>query len=514
MLGFISDDNLIKYYSNSYAVLFVPYDEDYGLITIEAMMCEKPVLTFSDSGGVLEFVENNVTGLVCKPSVKMLTKNINYLSNNPELCKKMGKEAKKRVSTITWKNTIESLINASDEKGTKSKEKITVVSTYGIYPPRGGGQNRIFYLYKELTKTMIVDVVCLVHESEKYRKTEIAPNFFEIRVPKTEEHAKKEWEIEAQAGKAITDIAMLYLYNETPLFKEKILESFKHSNFLIATHPYTYELCQSITENNLIYDSHNVEFKLKQQILKNTKYNNRLLKKLFEVEKKACLEAKFTTVCSYEDALTYEDIYGYNKSNTVVIPNGVDLNSVPYISEKKRKNLKDSLDLSNEKIILFIGSWHQPNIDAVKKIFNMALKLPHYSFIILGGVGGYFTSQDIPKNIGFTGVTSDEEKEMYLSIAYIAINPMLTGSGTNLKMLDYMANGIPVVSTKVGSRGLNIPSGYIVECNIDKFTEYMLSINEYVNIEKSRSYVENNFSWKIIGKKLSSQLMKSSCAVG
>ena len=63
---------------------------------------------------------------------------------------------------------------------------------------------------------------------------------------------------------------------------------------------------------------------------------------------------------------------------------------------------------------------------------------------------------------------------------------MLSGSGTNLKMLDYMANVIHVVSTtEVGEKGLNIPKGYIVECEIDDFTESILRIADNVDIEKT-----------------------------
>ncbi len=151
-----------------------------------------------------------------------------------------------------------------------------------------------------------------------------------------------------------------------------------------------------------------------------------------------------------------------------------------------------------------MGSWHQPNIDAVEEIFKMAMKLPHYHFIVIGGAGSYFLHHEIPtpENIGFTGLVSDKEKEIYLSIADIAINPMLTGSGTNLKMLDYMANGIPVVSTKVGARGLGIPVGYIAICDVGDFCEYIMHIDRYVDVdvEKSREYVERNFSWSTIGK--------------
>lgn len=499
-LGFISDEKLVECYSKAYAVLFVPYDEDYGLITIEAAMSRKPVLTFSDTGGVVEFIKDQETGLVCEPKISELTKKIDFISENPDLCKEMGEKVYKTVVDITWKNTIESLLKSSIQ--INKKDKITVVTTYPIYPPRGGGQNRIFYLYKEISKYVKVEIICLVGRNQNYRKTEISPDFFEIRVPKTKNHEKKEIEIEKKAGIPITDIAMLYLYNETPQLKEEIKESSATSKYIITSHPYTYTLIKEIVNIPIIHESHNVEYNLKKQMLKDNTYNKKLLEKLFEVEKEACQNSFFTTVCSKDDAFVMEKLYNLDINKSIVVPNGVDLNTVPYISPQNRVELQTSYGLENKKIVLFIGSWHQPNIEAVEEIFLLAEKLPEYNFIILGSVEGYFSSHKKPKNVGFTGIVNDEEKEIYLSITDIAINPMLTGSGTNLKMLDYMANGIPVISTNIGARGLDIPDGYIVKCDIKEFKDYILNINEYVDVEKSRKYVEENFSWEVIQKEL------------
>ena len=125
----------------------------------------------------------------------------------------------------------------------------------------------------------------------------------------------------------------------------------------------------------------------------------------------------------------------------------------------------------------------------------------------MGSVGSYFAATEKPQNVGFSGVVDDEEKELYLSVADVAINPMLTGSGTNLKMLDYMANGIPVVSTEVGVRGLDIPKGFVVTCDVGEFDHYIKNIEEYVDIERSREYAENNFSWTVIGNNLREALV-------
>ncbi len=509
LLGFVSDDELIVYYANAFAVIFIPYEEDYGLITIEAMMSEKPVLTFNDSGGVLEFVEHNKTGLICEPDVRQLTTNIDYLSEHPHLCKSMGKAARTRVQEITWQNTVAKLLATTDAKiNSQQRIKVTVVTTYPIYPPRGGGQNRVFYLYKELARTATVEVICLVNEREKFSKTEIASNLFEIRIPKSASHAEKERKIEANAGIPITDIAMLDLYAETVMLRDAIQESYITSDFLIATQPYTYPLCKSITSEHIIHDSQNVEYSLKKQMLKDTPFNRQLLKKLFEAESHACNDAWLTSVCAMEDAVMMEELYNFDKTKALLVPNGVDLLSTAFITQAKRQSIKTSLQLEQQKIIIFMASWHQPNIEAVEEIFKIASKTPDFKYIIIGSVGNYFAMQPRPANVGFTGVVDDAEKVSYLSLADIAINPMLSGSGTNLKMLDYMASGIPVISTVVGARGLNIPAGLIAECDIDQFDFYINNIENHTDISSARKYVEQNFGWDSIVKNLQTCFVK------
>ena len=63
-LGFVSDPDLVELYARALAVLYVPYDEDHGLVPLEAMGSRKPVVTCGDSGGPLEYVADGQTGLV------------------------------------------------------------------------------------------------------------------------------------------------------------------------------------------------------------------------------------------------------------------------------------------------------------------------------------------------------------------------------------------------------------------------------------------------------------------
>ena len=62
-LGRITDREAAKQYSESLAVLYAPYDEDYGFVTIEAMQAGRPVVTTHDAGGPLDFVTVSYTHL-------------------------------------------------------------------------------------------------------------------------------------------------------------------------------------------------------------------------------------------------------------------------------------------------------------------------------------------------------------------------------------------------------------------------------------------------------------------
>lgn len=108
-LGFVSDDDLIELYANSFAVYYAPYDEDYGYITLEAFLSRKPVLTTTDSGGVLEFVEDGVNGYITEVEPEQLALKIDKLYNNKKLCNELGNNGFPKASAINWDYVIDQL---------------------------------------------------------------------------------------------------------------------------------------------------------------------------------------------------------------------------------------------------------------------------------------------------------------------------------------------------------------------------------------------------------------------
>ena len=109
---------------------------------------------------------------------------------------------------------------------------------------------------------------------------------------------------------------------------------------------------------------------------------------------------------------------------------------------------------------LFIGSAYPPNIEAVGMIFQqLAPANPEVTFVLVGGVSERAivegVSPHIPSNVRLLGIVSDAERNEAYSAADIAINPMFTGSGTNIKMLDFLAAGLPTITTPIGARGIH-----------------------------------------------------------
>jgi glycosyltransferase involved in cell wall biosynthesis len=112
--GSISAAQLVDLYAGALGVVFPPFDEDYGYITLEAFLARKPVVTTSDAGGPLEFVEDGVTGFVVPPEPAALADAIDRLHADRGTAAALGAAGYDRARTITWTGVIERLMGTLD----------------------------------------------------------------------------------------------------------------------------------------------------------------------------------------------------------------------------------------------------------------------------------------------------------------------------------------------------------------------------------------------------------------
>lgn len=109
--GFTSDAQKLDLYAQCLGVVYPPVDEDYGYVTLEAMLSRKPVITMLDSGGPLEFVEHERTGLVCTPDAVGLAARMDELWRNRDIAARMGEAGREFYDSldISWDRVVEVL---------------------------------------------------------------------------------------------------------------------------------------------------------------------------------------------------------------------------------------------------------------------------------------------------------------------------------------------------------------------------------------------------------------------
>jgi len=111
-LGRVPAARLARLYAGARAVAFVPYDEDFGYVTLEAMLAAKPVIGVRDGGGAVELVEDGVTGRVVDPDPAAIGAAVDALWARPREARRMGRAGRERARRVTWERVVEELVAA------------------------------------------------------------------------------------------------------------------------------------------------------------------------------------------------------------------------------------------------------------------------------------------------------------------------------------------------------------------------------------------------------------------
>jgi glycosyltransferase involved in cell wall biosynthesis len=110
-LGTVDDDTLVALYRDALGVVYPPFDEDFGYVTLEAFLARKPVITATDSGGPLEFVVDGVSGVVSTPDPASIATAINRLASDRRRAAALGDAGFARAREITWDGVIDKLVS-------------------------------------------------------------------------------------------------------------------------------------------------------------------------------------------------------------------------------------------------------------------------------------------------------------------------------------------------------------------------------------------------------------------
>jgi glycosyltransferase involved in cell wall biosynthesis len=108
--GAVSDADLVAWYRDALCLVYAPFDEDYGLATLEAFLARKPVITARDSGGTLEFVIDGVNGRVTEPDPEALASAICAIDGDRALAAAWGLAGRGLATGVTWDRVVDRLL--------------------------------------------------------------------------------------------------------------------------------------------------------------------------------------------------------------------------------------------------------------------------------------------------------------------------------------------------------------------------------------------------------------------
>lgn len=222
----------------------------------------------------------------------------------------------------------------------------------------------------------------------------------------------------------------------------------------------------------LIYEAHDVDYDLKKTYFpEDNEHSRKYLEVVREVEQLACREANLIMAVSKSDGERLCSTYNISDDKIVLLPNGIQVSACEF--RKGRPQGSNAV---------FMGSAHGPNIEASEFLINnLAPQNEAITYTIIGNLKEVFSGRKIPRNVKFAGLVDEESKRAILREAAVALNPMFSGSGTNLKVLDYASFGIPIISTPFGMRGLDVLNEHVWLTGPEEFLktiEEVLSLRE------------------------------------
>jgi glycosyltransferase involved in cell wall biosynthesis len=112
-VGSVGDEQILELYRGALAIVYAPFDEDFGYVTLESFLSAKPVVTTTDAGGPLEFVEDDVNGLVTSPDPDALAEAVNRLARDRTHAASLGDAGLQLARRITWDGVVERLVEAA-----------------------------------------------------------------------------------------------------------------------------------------------------------------------------------------------------------------------------------------------------------------------------------------------------------------------------------------------------------------------------------------------------------------
>ncbi|WP_395491948.1 UDP-glucose 4-epimerase GalE [Escherichia coli] len=380
----------------------------------------------------------------------------------------------------------------------RAEKKILVLTPRFPYPVIGGDRLRVYMLCKELSKKYDLILLSLCDqplELEININDSVFKEIHRVYLPKYKSYYNV-------LKALVTQKPLQIAYYQSDTFKNKYNKLIKQCDAVF---------CHLIRVADYVKDTDKFKIldmtdaiSLNYSRVKKLASKKSLRAIIYSLEQKR-LESYERSVANLFDLTTFissvdrDYLYPNPGSNIHIVNNGVDTSALRYI--------KREIKIDKPVELIFIGNMYSlQNMDAAKHFAKNILPCLYDEFNIIFKVIGKIseTNKNILnsfKNTIALGTVDDINSSA--STGHIGICLVRLGAGVQNKILEYMALGLPCITSSIGYEGINAKSGseIFVADTVEQYKNVLREIiydyNRYTEVaENARSFVENNFSWE------------------
>ena len=392
-----------------------------------------------------------------------------------------------------------SIANRSLEKLTR---RLLLVVHYPVFPAAGGGPVRIVNLARGLAQCgHQVTLLTPYHpaQQEFLRRGEPfqlhqAPYFFPAHT--------------LTQGRLLPYHVMASFH---PGLKWLISQHLRNADAVLFEHASFAGLLGSVPAHiPVVYDAHNVELDYVRQECRSPWATHVSTRRIGNLENALVTRSRHVFTVSKRDGQRLSDLYGLPQQKWSVASNGISGMHLKQVSDLHQAVHERHPALAGyTRRAIFSGSNVEHNRLAVK--FLLDLVAPHardIGFIIQGGCAQSSSGRTGLKNVFFD---SDHRTfHQYATPGTIGLNPVLTGSGTNLKLLYYLSHGLPVLSTPFGVRGYEDLGPFVRTTDPAAFPQALREGNFPASPDPA--YLMEHYGWDNIAARMAEVLERVICS--
>jgi Glycosyltransferase Family 4/Glycosyl transferases group 1 len=330
---------------------------------------------------------------------------------------------------------------------------LAFVSGLQLFPPQSGGQLRSAGLAKALAHHGFqVEVYSLIGRSAEYRARR--PSELVVLGPNLTEY------VDRRPAKAALQFAS-YRVDVPPVWISEYLrfrlppplaERLERADAVIADFPFLARVFHK-THKPRVLNTHNIE----QHLVPGGGMKALVRARVKQLEDEAAREADVVCCCAQGDADYFR---AAGSRQVLMVPNGIDVTRFEAARGQRAATRRALGVADDEALFLFPASKFGPNKEAYDWLVHFLedhageVARRKARFCVVGSV------VDRPEEHGPLKATGRvPEVEPYFAAADFALNPMFSGAGTNVKMADFIAARLPILTTGFGARGFELQSG-------------------------------------------------------